>query len=84
MSKNGDDTRQRVLAAVNEIWRSRYESPTYREIMAATGISSTSQVGYHLDKLEYYRMIVRSKRGGIIPTWVAEAIREAIKAGHGQ
>lgn len=77
--KNGDATRQRILAVVNEAWRSQYESPTYREIMAATGISSTSQVGYHLDKLEYYGMIVRSKRGKIIPAWVAAAIRAEIK-----
>lgn len=39
-------------------------SPTYREIMRSTGISSTSMVAYHLDKLERAGRIERPQMVG--------------------
>jgi len=56
----GIDTRERIVAYL----RSRQAAdapvlPSYREIMVACGISSTSVVNYHLAKLEQAGMIVR-------------------------
>lgn len=39
-------------------------SPTYREIMAATGLSSSSTVAYYLNQLEEAGFIIRSMQGG--------------------
>jgi len=39
-------------------------SPTYREMMAATGLSSTSMVAYHLEKLEQDGLIERPQSVG--------------------
>ncbi len=39
-------------------------SPTYMEIMRATGITSTSVVAYHLDQLEAAGVIERPQQVG--------------------
>ena len=39
-------------------------SPTYREIMAAIGISSSSTVAYYLNQLEEAGLIIRPMEGG--------------------
>jgi len=39
-------------------------SPTYRDLMAMTGLSSTSTVAYHLDNLERAGRIRRPARTG--------------------
>ena len=39
-------------------------SPTYREIMQATGVSSTSTVAYHLERLEVAGVIERPQMVG--------------------
>lgn len=39
-------------------------SPTYREMMAATGLTSTSMVAWHLEKLEAEGLIERPQQVG--------------------
>lgn len=39
-------------------------SPTYREMMAATGLTSTSMVAWHLEKLEDAGLIERPQQVG--------------------
>ena len=40
-----------VLQAIKTFWAEEGYSPSIRDIMDATGISSTSVVWYHIDKL---------------------------------
>lgn len=77
-TRRGDATRRRILALVNQVWRSRYEPPGYKEIMAAVGVSSTSGMNYHVYRMLEQGMIIRSEKGKIIPVWVATAIKEAV------
>lgn len=39
-------------------------SPTYREMMAATGLTTTSMVAYHLEKMELAGLIERPQQVG--------------------
>lgn len=60
-------------------------SPTYREIMRATGISSTSVVAYHLERLEQNGVIRRPQQVGnsrmieiVGGRWIAPATTKRI------
>lgn len=44
-------SRQKILAYINEYWANHHISPTVREISNATGISSTSTIHGHLQRM---------------------------------
>jgi SOS-response transcriptional repressor LexA len=57
--------RERLLAFIIAYKRAHDgNSPTYREMMAATGLSTTSSVAYHLEKLEAEGVIERPQQVG--------------------
>jgi len=51
-----------VLEAIKMFWHEKGYSPSIRDIMEATGISSTSVVHYHILKLERAGVISRTVR----------------------
>lgn len=51
-----------VLEAIKTFWAERGFSPSIRDIMEATGISSTSVASYHILKLERAGLIKRTPR----------------------
>jgi len=60
MAKNG--TTAAVMRAIKTFREREGYSPSYRDIMGATGISSTSVVAYHILKLERAGAIRRTPR----------------------
>lgn len=74
--------RERDVQAYNYIdymWRDEYRSPTYREIMANTDITSSSLIPRTLERLEEQGVLVisRTKEGNIrsfVPTWLVRII----------
>jgi len=48
MSERGNKRRDQILAYIEEYTHTEGYSPTVREMMAATGLSSTSAVYHHL------------------------------------
>lgn len=59
------DIRNAMLAFIIRYKRAHDgNSPTYREIMRAVGINSTSVVAYHLDHLEAAGLIERPQEVG--------------------
>ena len=60
----------KVLAAIEGFWAERGYPPTVREVQARCGISSSSVVSFHLEKLERRGEIVRKpsiSRGIFLP-----------------
>jgi len=57
-----DGTTAAVLRAVRAFWAERGFSPCIRDIMDATGVSSTSVVKYHILKLERAGALRRTPR----------------------
>jgi SOS-response transcriptional repressor LexA len=51
---------ERIYAAAREFWEANGYSPSYEEIMAMAGVSSTSVVAYHLDLLAQEKRIRRT------------------------
>ena len=49
-----------VLQAIETFWAEEGYSPSIRDIMEATSISSTSVVRYHIDRLEWAGVIERT------------------------
>lgn len=60
---NGEKTRRKILLQlyVHEI--NRLYTPTYREIMARTGIKSTSAIAYHIQVLQEQGLATRGAKG---------------------
>jgi len=50
MAENG--TTAAILRAIRAFWKDQGYGPSYRDIMRATGVSSTSVVSYHILRLE--------------------------------
>lgn len=73
--------RTAAMQAINEFWRERYRPPTVRQVMALSGLRSTSTTSRVLDDLEEQGMILKSGSKGesrvAVPLWVQAAIREA-------
>jgi hypothetical protein len=61
------ERRAAVRTAVDRFWMENHYPPTTRDLMAMTGISSTSVVRYYVTRLSGVRM---AKYGRIIPLWV--------------
>ena len=60
MAKPQNGTTDLVLEAIKAFWDSEGFSPCMRDVMQATGISSTSVVSYHIGKLERVGAIRRT------------------------
>jgi SOS-response transcriptional repressor LexA len=48
----GDATREKIMEAIMDFWKANGFSPSIRDIMEHTSISSTSVVNYHLRILQ--------------------------------
>lgn len=73
-----------VVNFVNRFWVFNYRSPSYREIMDACGLNSTSSVGYIIARVaptENWEIL--SGNRGIIPAWVRTAISDYSKKHRG-
>lgn len=57
-----------VLQAIKAFWAAHGFSPSIRDIMAETGITSTSVVRYHIDRLE--RAGVMKRTPGVARSYV--------------
>jgi len=59
------DMRERLMQFIVD-YKTAHDgnSPTYREMMAATGLTTTSMVAYHLEKLEQAGLIERPQQVG--------------------
>ena len=72
---------KRILDFINQYWKENYRSPTIREIRDSAGISSTSLVSFHLDKLRFGGQIIWNDTyaisRAIVPNWVKDAIDRA-------
>ena len=64
--KRGVMARKELLMAFIIAYKKKHDgnSPTYREMMAGTGLSTTSSVAYHLEKLEAEGRIERPLQVG--------------------
>lgn len=57
------DTGDAVLAFVGEFIRKKGYAPSYREIMAGVGISSTSHISYWIKKLVGEGLLLQGGKG---------------------
>lgn len=76
------DTEKRILNAIDDHWRQCCCSPSYAEIAALGGFSSTGHLSKQLDWLVTNGYLIRTGSGKsrqVVPPWVAAAIRNADK-----
>ena len=70
-----------VFEYINDVWRSEYRCPTYREILANTGVASTSTIPRILTRLANRGVLLLSytEEGGI-RSFIPKAIVTVIDA----
>jgi SOS-response transcriptional repressor LexA len=61
LHEKGDDTRKEILAFIKSYWRTNGISPTFREIITGTSVTTTSVVSYHLDVLQEEGLLTYQK-----------------------
>jgi hypothetical protein len=68
-----------LKTALNEWWRTNIESPSYRQLVEAELLSSTSSIKARINELRLTGFLLSAPFGqarSITPVWVREAIRE--------
>lgn len=72
-----------LMASIEAYWCLHYHSPSYRDLLAATGMKSLSHLKLLLADLEKRGVITLPPKGqtrGVVPTWVRDALRNAESA----
>lgn len=71
-----------VSQFIDDFWAKEFRSPTIREVMGATGITSTSTAYYVLQKVAKDRgdIFTGGMAAQVTPSWVIRAIRNAAPA----
>lgn len=73
------EDRRKIEAAINEYYAEHAYPPTYRELMALTGVNSTSQVGRIVNELAAQGKVTTKPHASrcYAPMWGVRAVQEA-------
>ena len=72
---------ERVYLAILAHWREKFCPPSFRDVMARTGIRSTSTIFYHIERLEaagLLRVMDAGQSRGLVPVIIEKALQESI------